>query len=226
MEPRQQVAHAYGTQGELGHAGYRHQALRILRVEKHEVAQLVGTLAKLVVEQGAVERELYEMLLLRFGSVRVEAVGGEGHESAFARLLLDDGHIAVLLVQQVETSLNAQHLAEERRLEHHVMIVVLVYLLRQHLANQSLDVALLLLRLLVELLHDGLLLQVIARGKSDGVVVEEADDALVERRMALVYGLVEKLTSQVTQVDVYGVGLRLHGVHQADVRRLGVGLEA
>ena len=93
------------------------------------MAQLVGTLAELVVEQGAIERELYKVLHLRFGAVGIEIVGGERHECTLARLLLDDGDVTILYVQQVESSLNTQYLTKERWLKHYGTCIELFYLL-------------------------------------------------------------------------------------------------
>ena len=55
--------------------------------------------------------------------------------------------------------------------------------------------------------------------------MEEVDNALVEGGVFVVYCFVEELSSEVTQVYMYGIGWWLQHVEQVDVWRLGVGLE-
>ena len=162
VAPCQQIAYTDGTQRQFREVGYRHQSLGILRVEKHEVAQLVRVFSEFVAEQRPVKRQLHKVFLLRFGSVGVISRSRERHESALARLLLYDGGASLLVVQKVETSLNAQHLAEESRLQHHRLRVILVYFSWQTLSYKPLYVLLLHACVRIELVHRAPVVHVVA----------------------------------------------------------------
>ena len=102
------------------------------------------------------------MFLLRFGSVGIESWSRERHESALARLLLYDGGASLLVMQKVKTSLNAQHFAEESRLQYHRLRVILVYFSWQTLSYKPLYVLLLHACVRIELVHRAPVVHVVA----------------------------------------------------------------
>ena len=126
------------------------------------MAQLVRVLSEFVAEQRPVKRQLHEMLLLWYRSVGVVFGRCIRHKFALARLLLYDGGASLLVVQKVETSLNAQHLAEESRLQHHRLRVILVYFLWQTLSYKPLYVLLLHACVRIELVHRAPVVHVVA----------------------------------------------------------------
>ena len=129
-------------------------------------------------------------------------------------------------MQQVETALNAEYVAEEGRLQYHRLRVVLVHLLGQVIANELLYILFLLACVLIELLHRSLVVHVVARSQTYGVGLEEFHNALAEGHVAVVYRVVQETSCQITKVDVHRVGLWLQSVHHVHVWRLGVSLKA
>ena len=190
------------------------------------MAQLVGVFLELVVEQGTIERQLYKMLLLRHRSVGIVLGRCVGHKLALARLLFYYRCATVLIVQQVETALNAEYVAEECRLQHHRLGVVFVHLLGQVVAYKLLYVLFLLACVLVELLHRSLVVHVVARCQTYGVGLEEFHNTLAEGHVAVVNRVVQKTSCKITEMDVHRIGLRFQSVHHIHIWRLGVGFEA
>ena len=166
------------------------------------------------------------MLLLRYRSVGIVFGRRERHKFTLARLLLYYRGASFLLVQQVETSLYTEHVAEEGRLQYHRLRVVLVHFLGQVVAYEFLYVLFLLACVLVELLHRSLVVHVVARSQTYGVGLEEFHNALAEGHVAVVYRVVQKTSCKITEMDVYRVGLRFQSVHHVHVWRFGVGFEA
>ena len=131
-----------------------------------------------------------------------------------------------LLVQQVETALYTEHVAEEGRLQHHSLRVVLVHLLGQVVANELLYILFLRACVLIELLYSSLVVHVVARCQAYGVGLEEFHNALAEGHVAVVYRVVQETSSKITEMDVHRVGLRFQSVHHVHVWRLGVCFKA
>ena len=190
------------------------------------MAQLIGVFLELVVEQRTVERQLYKMLLLWHRSVGIVFGRRERHKLSLARLLFYYRCATVLIVQQVETALYTEHVAEEGRLQHHSLRVVLVHFLGQVVAYEFLYVLFLLACVLIELLHRSLVVHVVARCQTYGVGLEEFHNALAERHVTVVYCVVQETSCQITKVDVHRVDLRFQSVHHVHVWRLGVSLKA
>ena len=128
--------------------------------------------------------------------------------------------------EKVETSLNAEYVAEECRLQHHRLRVVFVHLLGQVVAYELLYVLFLLACVLIELLHRSLIVHVVARCQTYGVGLEEFHNALAEGHVAVVYRVVQETSCKITEMDVHRVGLRFQSVHHVHIWRLGVGFEA
>ena len=190
------------------------------------MAQLVGVFLELVVEQRTVERQLYKMLLLWYRSVGIVFGRRERHKLSLARLLFYYRCATVLIVQQVETALNAEYVAEEGRLQYHRLRVVLVHLLGQVVANELLYILFLRACVLIEFLYRSLVVHVVARSQTYGVGLEEFHNALAERHVTVVYRVVQEASSKITEMDVHRVGLRFQSVHHVHIWRLGVGFEA
>ena len=120
-------------------------------------------------------------------------------------------------MQQVETALNAEHVAEECRLQHHRLRVVLVHFLGQVVANELLYILFLRACVLIELLYSSLVVHVVARCQAYGVGLEEFHNALAKRHVAVVYRVVQETSSKITEMDVHRVGLRFQSVHHVHV---------
>ena len=166
------------------------------------------------------------MLLLWYRSVGVVFGRCIRHKFTLARLLFYYRGASFLFVQQVETSLYTEHVAEEGRLQHHSLRVVLVHFLGQVVANELLYILFLRACVLIELLYSSLIVHVVARSQTYGVGLEEFHNALAERYVTVVYRVVQEASCQITKVDVHRVGLWLQSVHHVHVWRLGVSLKA
>ena len=226
LAPCQSVAQPEGAEEQVSAGPHAPQSLLVFGIEQETVVELFGAHVELVLAQSPVEHQLHDVLLLRLGSLGVEVGRVEGHEVAFARLLLDDDGSVARAAEEVHTSLYAQHLAEESGLKDGLLGAVGVHLRGQCLVDEVLDVALLQVGVGVEV---GPLLGRSHVGTGEqrhAAALEEVVEAALEWPLLLVNGLVEELAGEIAEEDGRCVGLRRQFVDQVDEGRLGVALEA
>ena len=181
---------------------------------------------ELIYEQRTIEQQLHQVLLLRFGHQRVVVGRRLWDKVSLAGLLLDDDCFALVGVQEVQSALYAQHVAEECGLQGDSPCVVPLDALLQVVAYQLLDVGLLGTCVLIEGLGLLACLQTFASQHLQRMMLEELRHAVGKGNLPAVYRIVEKLPSEVSQMDMLGVGLRLQTVDEAHKGRLGIGFKA
>ena len=145
----QLIAHLQGFEDQLWGETEVNESFPVFGIQQHAV-YVAGVLlilgAVVVTQQQHVQQQLHIVLLLGFWRVLLR-------KARLARLLLYQDFLVQL--QEVHTSLNAQHLREERWLYDDLRGIkltdaVVLEHFRQHLVNDVLDMLLLLLCLGVE----------------------------------------------------------------------------
>ncbi len=188
------------------------------------MAHLLGVSVELILEEGAVEDDLHDMALAGARHIGVIARRVVAHKLPLARFLLHDGCGLILLIEHIQTPLYAEHIAEERRLKHHVAARIVADDLRQVMAYQLINVPLLYRRAV----HEGreALAHLAAGYHVQHIVLDILPDTLLHRHRPSVHHIVEHPPRQVSQMDGERVGLRFDFVDEVNLLRFGIGGEA
>ena len=159
----------------------------VARVEQADVDLRVGA-PEVIAQYAVVEQQLHVVLLLLQAGARRLGVALE--VVVLARLLLhQQSHVAG---HQVDTPLQAQPFADERRLEQRLLAVVV-------LAEECLDGLADVCRLLAGIVDKPLGVEVVAGGELQRLLAEEAVHRVGQRCLAVVDDVVECRPGKVTQ---------------------------
>ena len=179
-----------------------------------------------VCEQGTVQQQLHQMLFLGFGYFGVIAGRGWWNEVALSRLLLYDNGLLLVSVQEVQTSLYTQHVTEECGFQCHVCAVITGNALSQVLSYQFPDVGPLCTCFLIEGFGLLLALEAFAGQHLQRIHLEVSCHALGKGYISVMHRIVQKLPREISQVDMFCVGLRFQTIDDTYERRFGIGLKA
>ena len=194
---------------------HTNQTIGVLRIEQHGL-HLAIRHPIVVVENSQIEQHLHKVLGLRAWWI----VGTSTSDvSPFSGFLFNENLIVEL--QQVHTSLYAEHLTEKRRLEHHLLSSISSDTLLQSLSESPTDVVFLLLSI-------GLQGAKVGGQYLEGIGSNEVGITIVIVFffLLLMNGFIKQLACQVTQQGGRRISHLYQLVNQIEVRIVRIFLKA
>ena len=220
--PHHTIAHTHGLVEKFGSGTQTEQGKGVTRIEEKSLEVLaIGGIApgKAVAEYGTIEEHLH---IMHFLLHRTLGIIVPRCESALAAFLFYQH--TVIELQEVHTSLQPQHLANERGFEHHLFGTVLAHMAGKGFVEGNVDMLRLYLSLSIEV-GKGEAVAVLKGEDVEDIVADESTEHFVVGLTAAVNGMVEEHAGKVSKEYLLTRAKRFETLQEMVERGMGIFLE-